>query len=523
MKTDVMIIGAGPTGLSLACQLIRYGIDFVIVDQKEGVTPLSKALGVQARTMEIYEQLGLSAQALEQGTIADKIKLISGGKVHDGFDLSEMGKGVSPYPYMLVLEQSKNEQMLYEYLQQRQQNVRWNTALENFSQDDSGVRADVREGDSEPYTISAKYLVGCDGGRSPVRHILDLDFVGNTNERLFYVADTKIEWEMSHDALHGCFGRDSLIFFFPMPSDKCWRVLGNLPEQTPADKVEMDKRALQQQVQAVTGLALEITEINWFSSYRVHTRHVQQFSKRRCFLAGDAAHVHTPAGGQGMNTGIQDAYNLAWKLSFVLRGYADEALLETYDQERLENAKNLVESTDRIFELQTGANWLVGLLRTTVLPPLAKHIFSFDVVQKGVFSLVSETGISYPDSPLSLDFEAVKLKMKAGDRMPYCFIEGKSIYNKLRDPKFHALTFLKENSPAELAVSRDDSEQVNYRTLPLSDSVAKAFGTDESFSLLLRPDNHISFIAQNNFAARLDDYFNRIGQQEKATGVLSAA
>ena len=124
MKTDVIIVGAGPTGLSLACQLIRYGINFVVVEQKEGVTSLSKALGVQARTMEIYEQLGLSQQALERGSIADKVKLIAGGKVHEGFDLLEMGKGISPYPYMLVLEQSKNEQFLYEYLQQHQQNVR---------------------------------------------------------------------------------------------------------------------------------------------------------------------------------------------------------------------------------------------------------------------------------------------------------------------------------------------------------------------------------------------------------------
>ena len=523
MKTDVMIVGAGPTGLSLACQLVRHGIDFIIVDQKEGVTPLSKALGVQARTMEIYEQLGLAGQALERGTIADKVKLISGGKVHDGFNLSEMGEGISPYPYMLVLEQSKNEQLLYEYLQRHQQNVRWNTTLEDFSQDDRGVQAVVKEGDNESYTIDAKYLVGCDGGRSPVRHILDLDFVGSTDERLFYVADIEIEWDLTHDALHGCLGHDSFTFFFPMLGNNRWRVVGNLPEQTSFTEIEMDASALEQQVKAVTGLSLEIAEMNWFSSYRVHTRHVQQFSKERCFLAGDAAHVHTPAGGQGMNTGIQDAYNLAWKLSFVLKGNADEGLLASYNQERLENAKNLVESTDRMFDLMAGSNPLVSLLRTTVLPPLVKHIFSFDIVQKGLFSLVSETGISYPDSPLSLDFEAVKLKMKAGDRMPYCFTEGKSIYDKLRDPKFHALTFLKEDSSAELTINREDSDQVNYRTLPLSSSVAKAFGTDESFSLLLRPDNHISFIARNNFAAHLDDYFNRIGQKEKATGVLSAA
>lgn len=219
MKTDVIIIGAGPTGLSLACQFIRHGIDFIIVEQNEGVTALSKALGVHARTLEIYEQLGLAKQAIEQGTIAEQVKLITGGTIHDGPDLSTMGEGISAYPYMLVLEQSKNEQILYDYLQRHQKEVLWNTTLEQFSQTNNGVTAVVQPKDGEAHTIEAKYLVGCDGASSVVRNTLGFDFIGDTLERLFYVADTQIDWELDHNTLHACLGRDSFIF------SSQWRVI----------------------------------------------------------------------------------------------------------------------------------------------------------------------------------------------------------------------------------------------------------------------------------------------------------
>lgn len=153
MKTDVIIVGAGPTGLSLACQLSRYGIDFIILDKKEGTTDLSKALAVHARSLEIYEQLGLAETAVEQGAVCGKLKLIVGGKVHDGIDLSSMGKDLSPYPYMLMLEQSKNEQLLYEYLQSHQQEVLWNTEIGSFSQDDTGVRAVLKSGNNESQIV----------------------------------------------------------------------------------------------------------------------------------------------------------------------------------------------------------------------------------------------------------------------------------------------------------------------------------------------------------------------------------
>src|SRR5215831_8645097 len=185
IKTEVVIIGAGPTGLSLACQLLRYGIDFIVVEKNEGITPYSKAIGVQARTLEILDQIGLAQQAVARGTIADRARLLIDGDVRGELDFSNIGKGLSPFPFVLMLEQSKTEQLLYEYLQSHKRNVLWKTELETFSAADSGVRAQLRSPDGASQIIEAKYLVGCDGPKSLVRQTLELAFEGSTFERIF--------------------------------------------------------------------------------------------------------------------------------------------------------------------------------------------------------------------------------------------------------------------------------------------------------------------------------------------------
>ncbi|HEX8183507.1 MAG TPA: FAD-dependent monooxygenase, partial [Blastocatellia bacterium] len=230
IKTSVIIIGAGPTGLSLACQLTRYGIDFIIIDKNQGVTPYSKALGVHARTLEVYEQLDLAKRAIERGTIAGKVRMLEGGEIRGEVDLSRIGQGLSRYPFMLVLEQSKNEECLYEYLQSKGRDVLWQTELESFSQNEQGVTAGVKTSAGESQIIEGKYLVGCDGPKSTVRHALGLSFEGSTFERLFYVADVEIDWNYSHDALHVCLARNSVVAFFPMKGEKRWRIVGSFPE-----------------------------------------------------------------------------------------------------------------------------------------------------------------------------------------------------------------------------------------------------------------------------------------------------
>lgn len=515
IKTDVIIVGAGPTGLSLACQLVRYGIDFVIIDQKTSVTTHSKAIGVQARTMEIYEQLGVVQQALDRGQVAGKIHIVSGGKVRGGVDLAAMGKGLSPYPYLFILDQSKNEQLLYEYLQNHQKEVLWQTELEYFTQDELGVTAQVKTANGMSESITAKYLVGCDGAKSPVRQALGLTFEGSTFERLFYVADAQVDWAFSHDAGYGCFSRSSVALFFPMVGEKRYRIIGTFPEGLEKDEGEILYEEIEQRIKEDTKLSLGISNVNWFSVYKVHTRAVNKFAVGRCFVAGDAAHIHSPAGGQGMNTGIQDVYNLAWKMAFVIRGYTGARLLETYNEERLPNAQRLLATTDRAFNVLVGSNWFLSFMRMRILPLVAKYAIGHDFVGKTIFSLMSQIRINYHNATLSKQNDDAGFKIKAGDRMPYFLVDGRSIYDKLRTPKFHLLVFAKNKSDdldLQTEIETEYGDLIDFNVIPLNPHIAEIFGANRSFQLLLRPDNYIGFISTEASLVDLQTYIREVVQ-----------
>jgi 2-polyprenyl-6-methoxyphenol hydroxylase-like FAD-dependent oxidoreductase len=490
-KTDCVIVGAGPTGLALACQFIRHGVDFVIFDRNETTTPHSKAIGVQARTLEIYEQIDLADKLIAEGAIAAKARMIVGGKVRGEAEFSEIGKGMSPYPYVLMVEQGRHETLLYDFIKSHGKNILWRTELESFSQDENSVSAILKNADGEIETIEAKFLVGCDGAKSPVRHALGLTFEGSTFARMFYVADVEIDWNFSHDAGQAFLLKNNLLAFFPMKGEKQWRIVGTFPEEFAKDEGDVLYEEIEEQIKKDAELELDITSVNWFSTYKVHTRHVEKFSVGRCFLAGDSAHIHTPAGAQGMNTGIQDGYNLAWKLAFVLKGKAGEKLLETYNEERLPNAKNLLETTDRFFNLAASPDWIFRFLRIYVFPYVASLAFSIDAVKKFVFPRVSQIGINYRKSSLSVSHG--NFEVKAGMRMPYFETEGASIYDRLREPKFHFLTFYENENRAsfEKPILPDF---VDFYALLLDPNLAKIFGADRTFSVLLRPDNYIGTI-----------------------------
>jgi 2-polyprenyl-6-methoxyphenol hydroxylase-like FAD-dependent oxidoreductase len=513
-KTDVIIIGAGPTGLSLACQLTRYGIDFVIIEKNDGVTPYSKAIGVQARTLEIYEQFGLAQKAIEEGAITGKVRLVAEGEVRGEFNLSNIGEGLSQYPYVLMLEQSKNERLLYDYLQSHRKDVLWKTELESFSQTGAAVTARVKTADGASRTIEAKYLVGCDGAKSPVRHTLGLEFEGSTFERMFYVADAHVDWKLSHDALHVCLSKESFLLFFPLKGEKRYRIVGIFPEEFAKDEGDVLFEEIEQRIKEQAKLELDIHDVEWFSTYKVHTRHVSQFYEGRCFLAGDAAHIHSPAGAQGMNTGIQDGYNLAWKMALAVKGKADEKLLGTYNEERLENAKHLLQTTDRIFQFAAGSEWFLAFLRTNVLPSVAKYILGLDAVKHFVFPLISQIGINYRHSSLSGHAGDENFKVKAGDRMPYFTVDGQSVYDRLHQPKFHLLVF--SDAPENFQALRTEiesqyAELIDFNAIPLEARVTEAFGTDKSFNVLLRPDNYIGVISKETSSNALRAYLGESG------------
>lgn len=510
IETEVLIVGAGPTGLALACQLFRYGVDFVIFDCKEKITDLSKAIAVQARTLEIYEQIGLATRAVEQGAIARAANIVADGKTRASIHLSDVGKDLSPFPFALLLEQSKNERLLYNYLQSHGKEVHWQSSLETISQGDENVTATIKNASGETETIRAKYLVGCDGAKSLVRHQLNFEFEGDTIDALFYVADVEMEFSGKHDEIYVSFGEDSFVALFPLKEANYWRMVGNLPETEGErrDESAVDYEETEARVRDLLKMPLDIKRVKWFSVYRVHSRRVDKFSDGRVFLAGDAAHIHTPAGGQGMNTGIGDAYNLAWKLAFVLRGAADESLLDTYNTERLENAKNLLQTTDRAFNFAAHDDFLSSFVRTHMFPIIAEFALKFDWVKHAVFPLVSQIGINYRHSRLSLHAGDGVFKIKAGDRMPYFLIDGKSVFDFLQKPKYHFLVLSNENSNfAELETRiKENDEWIDYQAFPLVPHVAEIFGADKSFCVLLRPDNHLAFISERISFDELKSY-----------------
>ncbi|MEH1771242.1 FAD-dependent monooxygenase [Nostoc sp.] len=532
MKTDVIIVGAGPTGLSLAVQLIRYGINFVIFDKKQGITDLSKALVVHARTLEIYDQVGLAQQAVADGEIVQKVNLMHDGKISAQIDFSNFGGQLSPFPFMLVFEQNKNERLLYEHLQHNGKEVQWQKEMESLTQDANGVKAVLKNATGETQTIEAQYLVGCDGAGSPTRHLLDFHFEGSTYPRLFYVADVDMEFPADKATFYVTLAENSFVLIVPMQGEKHWRLIGNLPEYDEQGDREVTYNEVENKVKQLVQRPLEITNVRWFSSYKVHTRHAEKFSKGRCFLAGDAAHVHTPAGGQGMNTGIQDAYNLAWKIGFVLKGYAKDSILETYNEERLANAKRLLQTTDKFFDVAAGNRWYLQFFRDNILPSLASVVTRFSVAKEFIFQLVSQIGINYRNSSLSLhqsDSRAERLhqrsfEVKAGDRMPYFLADGTNVYDHLSAPKFHLLMFSNgehgyEDLQAELANKYGDF--IDFNVVPLYPRVVEIFGTNQPFKVLLRPDNYIGLISTELSLEDLKAYMDEFITIEKKPKTLS--
>ena len=510
-KTDVLIVGAGPTGLALAGQLIRYGVDFVIVDQKEGTTPYSKAIGVQARTLEIYQQIDLADPLIELGAITKGVRLLEGGEQRAEVPLSALGQGLSPYPFLLIVEQGKHERLLYDFIKSNGQDVHWETTLTDFSHDDAGVSGTIVNAGGEQQVVQAQYLVGCDGAKSLIRKHLGLTFEGSTLERLFYVADVQIKWEFPHDMLAACLAKDNATAFFPMPGEDHYRIVGVFPEDTDLKEGEVLYEEIERQIIEDTKLLLDIYKVNWFSTYKVHSRRVNKFSEGRCFVAGDAAHIHSPAGAQGMNTGIQDGYNLAWKLALVVRREANPQLLDTYNEERVEIAKRLLETTDRMFDLLMNPAWLLSFARRYIFPRVANLLIGLDSVNQFVFPLISQTGINYRERSLSADL-GEDFEVKAGDRLPYFVIDGKGVYDTLDAPEFHLLTFTNDSERQELTSEKAEHlvPNLDYHVFPLNEHIAELFGSDKPFSVLLRPDNYVACVSATAPLDLVKTYFERL-------------
>lgn len=502
MKTDVIIIGAGPTGLMAANQLMRFGIDFIILDTKSGPTIQSRAIAVTARSMEIYQQMGLAQKVVDGGAKINSFNVYSDGKKKGEVKIGEIGIGLTDFHYLLGFEQSKNEEMLYENLVQHDKNVLWNTEFLHLHQELNKVTATVKSNDKE-FEIEGKYLIACDGARSPIRHQLHFKFDGGTYENKFFVADVVMNWELEYDKLVITPGDQNLCGFFPLKGDRYYRVLGTLPKEyfTKEDIVFED---LKKVIIETWGLPMTFEKVNWFSVYKLHHRCVNRFQSGNVFLAGDAAHIHSPAGGQGMNTGLQDAYNLVWKLAFVLKGYANKDLLLTYNEERLPFAQWLMNFTDRAFNMMTSDNWFIRNFRKHIGLNMIGYVFQNKNIRPRLFKTVSQTWYSYNGKSLTGRMKSKQnLKFKAGDRLPFI---KEHFYELFREPGFHLLI-----------ISNTKEKTVDTSLFPFPVKIVHSEisdwnlqGVNSDLYILLRPDNYIACVMDEWNAEKIKIYTERV-------------
>ncbi|MGA0609413.1 FAD-dependent oxidoreductase [Caldimonas sp. KR1-144] len=520
METDVLIVGAGPTGLMLACQLARRGIRPLIIDRHAGPAQQTRALGVQARTLEIYRHLGIAERAVALGKRGTGANLWAEGRRTARIPLGEAGADLSAFPFILILGQDDNERLLGERLAELGVSVQWNTELEKIEQGPRDAIATLRDPHGERRLVAAQWIAGCDGARSAVRALNGIDFPGAPYEHVFFVADLTARGPMVPDEVNVYLWQDGFHLFFPMRGEDHWRLVGILPAALRGrDDVAFEDVA--PSVRDEAGTALSVSECRWFSTYRIHHRHAARFRAGRSFLLGDAAHIHSPVGAQGMNTGLQDAYNLAWKLAAVLRDGADEGLLDTYEAERLPIAQRLLATTDQAFRVAVTDNRVAGLLRTEVIARLAAFAMRRPRVQSLAFRTVSQIGIHYRSSPLSETAERWPAQApRAGDRFPWLKLvlrpggEVEDLYARRDDTRW-TLILAGQSAPAEAA---PEWQVIALPDAPANDAALARARIPRTSCFLLRPDGHIGWCAARFHAPAVARYLAKWKAPADAVG-----
>ncbi len=452
---------------------------------------------VQARTLEFYDQYGFAGEVVEQGVVAETAHVREGGSSGNREVLSisfkEMGAGLSPYPFALAYPQDDHERFLIEKLKDEGCKVEWGAKLTGFSESDDCVRATIEHSTGRVEKTESAYICGCDGARSCVRETLRLGFPGGTYEQLFYVADVKIASGFSRD-LSINLGEHILTLMFPVRSSGMQRLIGLVPSDL-SHRETLGFEDIRAEVESL--LDIKVTDVNWFSTYRVHHRVADKFRVGRAFLVGDAGHVHSPAGGQGMNTGIGDAVNLGWKIAHVLQNRADTSLLDTYEPERIGFARSLVSTTDRAFTGLVGEGVAGEFTRKIVAPLVFGVVTRFSLGRHAIFRTISQTRIHYPDSPLS---QGVAGDIHGGDRLPWTGAQTPDNFEPLRSLDWQAHVYGEVDKDLEAACRE---LHLPLHAFALSGRGIRDAGLMRDALYLVRPDGYIALASLEQSASKL--------------------
>ena len=506
---DVLVVGAGPTGLTLAAQLQAFGARVRIVDRQLDRVHESRALAVQPRTLEVLRGLGLAEELVARGNDAVWVQLHAGGRAIP-IRLFGLGLDDTAFPFLLFVSQAETEQLLGDYLAAAGVPVERGVELVGFHADPDAVTCTLRHRDGRTEQVRARYLVGCDGAGSTVRRDAKIPFKGGAYPQTFALADLEVDG-LDRDAAHAFIGQEGIVLFFPLGRPASWRLLAMHPSlQGRREPPRPSLEELQALADAMTG-GVRLRDPVWRTYFGLQHRHASRYQAGRVFLAGDAAHIHSPAGAQGMNTGIQDAWNLGWKLALVSRGVADEALLGTYEAERRPVGGFVVRFTDRAFTVATSTNPLLRALRTRLVPRVLPLGLRLDRAVAYGFRTVAQLNIGYRSSPAVQEGRpALRRGPRAGDRLPDARVarDGQECWlgEALAGPGFHLLlcgppgdwhpsqlSTLRHRYPGTLAVHHLTRTATPGALHDVGGQVFVRLGIDGTGQYLIRPDGHVGY------------------------------
>ncbi len=458
----------------------------------------SRALAVQARTLELYRQLDLADAVVARGHKVPAVNLWARGKPAVRLPFETIGADLTPYPFLQIFPQDQHEMLLIERLQALGVSVERRTELSGFIDQGDHVIARLCRADGSEERCEASFIGGCDGARSIVRETIGTGFPGGTYRQIFYVADVEAAGPALDGELHVDLDEADFLAVFPLAGQGRARLIGTVRDERAdhPDTLKFDDVS----GRAISHLKVQVAKVNWFSAYHVHHRVTEHFRKGRAFLLGDAAHIHSPAGGQGMNTGIGDAINLAWKLAAVLRGRAPDGLLDSYEAERIGFARRLVATTDRAFSFVTAEGHIADILRTRVAPILLATATSFEAVREYMFRTVSQITLNYRGGPLSRGHAG---HIHGGDRLPWAPVGGADNFASLATMAWQVHVYGSAGAGLRTWCERHDVPlhitdwQPTHRTA--------GFARDALY--LLRPDSYVALADASGSPDTLDRYF----------------
>jgi 2-polyprenyl-6-methoxyphenol hydroxylase-like FAD-dependent oxidoreductase len=494
MKTDVLIAGAGPVGLMMASELTRYGVSVRLVDKNTQRTDKSKAIVLWARTMELIDRIlpHGADRFIQAGLKAESVKILTGKETIGRADMHEVD---SKYKFVLMIPQSETERLLEEHLASYHVKAERQTELTDFSQTVDGVSCVLKHADGTEETAEASWLIGADGAHSIVRRKLDKEFHGSTLLSDWMLADIHLTGVQGPPSINIFWHSDGILALFPLPGTR-HRIIANVGESSgpvgegnrPAPTVEDIQRVLDERGPG----GIKTGEPVWLSNFSINERKVEDYRSGRVFVAGDAAHIHSPAGGQGMNTGMQDAFNLTWKLALVSRGICPpEPLLSSYSLERSPVAKVLLELTGRA----TAAALLQGGAKQYIRNHVASLVLGFAPVTHAMSNLLSEITIGYPDSPLNAQTKHAHDGVKVGKRAP--IRPNEEPVGSGNSPRF-ALFTESNNMP----------EGLLQKYASILEGTPRAPFSSDSLSLV-RPDGYVALSTKSGDWSAVEAYLNQ--------------